>query len=124
MSHTIYRVENPRTMQGLWYRGDGTFNPHILTLSDGKCRDLPMGFDPTFKTSGLDWFSACDNLDDMQNWFSLADLKELSQQGYGLYRFEVSRLIRVPGHVAFTREHVMCSKLVPTSLICAEWGQA
>lgn len=119
----LYRVENPATMQGLWYRGDGTFNPFIRTLGDAKCQDLPMGFDPAFKAEGLDWFSACDNLRDMSEWFSLSDLRKLAAQGYGLFRFDVQRYRHVNGHAAFARHHVISAAAVPISLICSEWDQ-
>lgn len=117
----LYRVENPSTMQGLWYRGDGTFNPFIRSLGDAKCHDLPMDFDPAFKAEGLDWFSACDNTEDMSNWFSLSDLQKLHMQGYRLYRFEVTRYRNLGGHAVFARHHVVSAKAVPINLICAEW---
>ncbi len=118
---TLYRVENPQTMQGLWYRGDGTFNPHIRSLGDAKCHDLPMDFDPAFKAEGLDWFSACDNTADMANWFSFSDLRKLTAQGYGLFRFEVERYRQINGHAAFARQHVISAAAVPIRTICAEW---
>lgn len=104
---TVFRVENRETMQGLWYDKDGNFNPFITTLSDAKCKDLPMGFDPAMKEAGLSWFSACDNLPEMRNWFAFQDLVELAQAGYHLYRFEVTAFKQVPGHVVFTREHII-----------------
>lgn len=113
----IYRVENPITWQGLWYRKDGTFNPFIKTLTNAVARDLPMGFDPQFKVGGLDWFSGCDNLTDMKNWFSTQDLEELSSFGYNLYGFNVERYRTVNGHAVFAREHVTQSHKLDLSLL-------
>lgn len=104
---TLFRVENLTNRQGLWYRGDGTFNPHILTLTDGKSKDLPMEFNPELKVDGLDWYSACDNLEDMKQWFSLQDLIELSSQGYELNAVNVSQYRNVYGHAAFAEEYVL-----------------
>lgn len=113
----IYRVENPMTWQGLWYRKDGTFNPFIKILTNAISRDLPMGFDPQFKVGGLDWFSGCDNLNDMRNWFSAQDLAELQGFGYNLYEFTVEQYRTVNGHAAFAREHVLQSQKLDFSLL-------
>lgn len=113
----LFRVENPLTKQGLWYREDGTFNPFIKTLTNAISRDLPMGFDPEFKVDGLDWISGCDNLPDMRNWFSTQDLTELHGLGYDLYEFKVERYRTVNGHAAFAREHVLQSQKLDLSLL-------
>jgi hypothetical protein len=118
----LLRVENPDTMQGLWYRGDSTFNPIITTLGGAKCANLPMEFDPAFKVDGLDWFSACDSANDMSNWFSVDDLRKLSARGYRLFEFQVERYRTVNGHAAFARQHVITALPVPMTVICAEWG--
>jgi hypothetical protein len=115
--NTLYRVENRMTWQGLWYNKDGTFNPFIKTLTNAISRDLPMGFDPQFKVNGLDWVSACDNLPDMRNWFSLEDLAELDGLGYNLYEFKVERYRNVNGHAAFAREHIYEQQKLDLSLL-------
>ena len=113
----VFRVENPLTKQGLWYREDGGFNPYIKTLTNAISKDLPMDFDPAFKAEGLNWISGCDNLPDMQNWFSSQDLKELEARGYGLYQFFVSRYRTVNGHAAFAKEHVLETNKIDLSLL-------
>lgn len=104
---TVFRIENPDTMQGLWYDKDGNFSPFIKRLSDAKCKDLPMGFDLTYKDAGTAWFSACADFPQMREWFHFQDVVELAQAGYHLFRFEVSAYRSVPGHVIFTRENVL-----------------
>ncbi len=108
----LYRVENPNTYQGLWYDKDGNFNPFIKTLTDAKCKDLPMEFDDQFKVGGLAWISACDNMPDMKNWFHHRDVVEMAQAGYGLYQFRVSDYRQVNGHAVFTRSQVLESNLI------------
>lgn len=103
---TLFRVENPITEVGLWYRSDGEFTEFIKTLDEAQCRDLPMDFDPTMKDGG-NWISACDNIPDMKNWFSTSDLHQLQQIGYGLYRFEVPTYRMANGHAIFLRESVV-----------------
>jgi hypothetical protein len=115
--HKLYRVENPISQQGLWYRTDGTFNPFIKTLTNALAKDLPMGFDKDFKVEGLDWISACDNLPDMRNWFSAQDLMELDQRGYNLYEFDVSRYRTVNDHAVFAKEHIKYQSKIDLSLL-------
>lgn len=117
MTQTLYRVENPITMQGLWYDKDGRFNPLITKLSNAKCRDLPMGYDPLLKVDGLAWYSACDNIPDMQNWFSHQDLIELQALGYGLWEFDVARYHVTNGHAAFGRHHVIASRQIDIGVL-------
>lgn len=107
LTNVLYRVENLTSRQGLWYKGDGSFNPHILTLTDGRSKNLPMEFNPEFKIMGLNWYSACDNLEDMEKWFSFQDIVELSKQGYTLNAVEVSQYRNVCGHAAFAEEYVI-----------------
>ena len=114
---TLYRVENPISQQGLWYKTDGTFNPFIKTLTNALAKDLPMGFDAQFKVEGLDWVSACDNLPDMRNWFSTQDLMELDGRGYNLYEFTVNRYRAVNGHAVFAKEHVIEQNKIDLSLL-------
>jgi hypothetical protein len=116
----LYRVENPKTMQGLWYDRHASYNGFIRQLGDALCHDVPMGFDPQFLTDGH-WFSACDNLADMSNWFSLSDLKRLHSIGYDLYRIEVPIYRTINGHAAFLRENVSLIEPAPMSLINEGW---
>jgi hypothetical protein len=113
----LYRVENPLSKQGLWYREDGTFNPFIKTLTNAISRDLPMGFDPQFKLEGLDWISATDKLSDMKYWFSPQDLQELEGLGYGLFEFDVTRYRTLNGHAVFAKEHVLQANRIDLSLL-------
>lgn len=106
----LYRVENPDTAEGLWYDGWGNFTEYVKTLDDGHCRDLPMPYDPAIAGG---WFSACDNLDDMSNWFSLEDLDQLAERGYGLYEVFVpdGDVREVSGHAVFRRENAKLHRL-------------
>lgn len=113
MSFSVYRIENPVTNNGLWYNANRELTAFITTLTNAKCKDLPMPFDPElYSQSGLAWLSATDRLDDILDWCSLQDLEELTEAGYGLYKFTVSHYRQVPGHAVFAREHVIaCEKL-------------
>lgn len=113
----IYRIENEETEHGMWYREDGTYDPFILRLTEGKSKDLPMGFDPNRFTGGYKWFSSCSNLDDMRHWFSDLDALELFKNGYKLFQFEAGQTIVLPHEVMFTREGLISKTEIPLDTI-------
>lgn len=113
---TLFRVENPETMVGLWYNGFGVKTDFIKTLDGAQCADLPMGFDPQMKDGG-DWFSACDNLPDMRTWFSASDLHQFQQVGYRLYRIEIPTYRFANGHAIFLREQAVEIVEAPIDLL-------
>ena len=94
---SLWRVENPETLIGLWYNEFGEKTDFIKTIENAQCAEVPMEFDPQMKDGG-DWFSACDNLPDMRNWFSTSDLHNFGQVGYRLYRIEVPNYRMANGH--------------------------
>jgi nicotinic acid mononucleotide adenylyltransferase len=113
----IYRVENPDTEQGLWYRQDATFNPFIRQLTKAKCRDLPMEFDELYSAEGKAWYSGTDSIAQMQDWLPWQDLVELQHLGYGLYEYDVHEWKHVPGHIIYTREAIIASRQLPMEVL-------
>lgn len=109
---TIYRVENPNTMIGLWYNAAGEKIDYIKTF-DGMNKDIPMDFDPRFAGG---WYSAGENLPQMKNWFNADDVAKLSQAGYGLYKIEVPEYRQEFGHAWFRRESAIFTP-VPIDLL-------
>jgi hypothetical protein len=104
---TIFRIENQDTMHGMWYREDGTFEPFIERLTEGKSAKLPMGFKEVHRTGGLKWFSGAENFDDMRLWFSDLDALELFKNGYKLYRFDATQTLQLENETLFTREGIL-----------------
>lgn len=115
---TLYRVENPNTMVGLWYNQFGEKTDFIVNeIKEAQCRDLPMDIDQETYGDGGRWYSACDNIVDMRNWFSVTDLQQFKQAGYGLYLFEVPEYRMAYGHAIFLREKVIEVVEAPISLL-------
>lgn len=113
----IFRIENEITNHGMWYRLDGTFDPFIKRLTEGKSKNLPMGFDEKFHKENLKWFSGCSNIADMQHWFSDLDAFELSVNGYKLYEFQSKQFIAEEHQTLFTREGILTKKEIPLETI-------
>lgn len=113
----IYRIENPGTMHGMWYELDGTYNPFIKTLTEGKSKDLPMDYHERYAQGGLKWFSGCPSKELMQHWFSPLDAWELYQAGYRLYQFTSTQYIVEEYQVIFTREGIIDQLEIPLEQI-------
>lgn len=113
----LYRVENPITNIGLWYNDEGEKTDFIVNeIKNAQCKDLPMPQDETYGDGGR-WYSACDNIPDMRNWFSIGDLKQFKRKGYGLYLFEVPEYRVANGHAIFLKEKVVSKTQVDISLL-------
>lgn len=113
----LYRIENEETHHGMWYRYDGTFDPFIFRLTEGISKDLPMEFDERYGKDGVRWFSACDNREQMQSWFSSKDALELYEAGYRLYEFNVSTCIKEENQVLFPREAIVAKIEIPLDVM-------
>lgn len=115
---TLYRVENPATDIGLWYNKFGEKTDFIKHgIVGAQCAELPMPKDETVYGDGGRWYSACDNIPDMRNWFSISDLQQFKKAGYGLYLFEVPEYRMIDGHAIFLREKAISITEAPISLL-------
>jgi hypothetical protein len=103
----LYRVQNLVGHTGLWYNRDGVFNPVIIRIPNAKSAALPMEYDPTYSSGGEQWYSACDKLADIREWFTAEDLREFSSLGYGFLGIEVRHYRRHNGHAIFAPSAVI-----------------
>lgn len=108
----LYRIENLETMQGMWYDKNGKFNPFIEQLTEGISKSLPMEEHERYGKDGFRWFSGCDNIEDMQVWFSSKDALELSESNYQLFMYTVNNFVKEENQVLFTREGIQDKKIL------------
>lgn len=114
----IYRIENLVTEVGLWYNQECQLEPMIKQLDNAKCRDLPMPFDPEiYAAQDTAWYSGTDSIAQMQGWLDWKDLVELQHLGYHLYEYDVREYRQVPGHIIYTREAVIGSRILPMEVL-------
>lgn len=114
---TIYRIENEDTEHGMWYRSDGTYDPFIFRLTEGKSRDLPMELDGRYGQQGLRWVSGGDTIEKMNHWFSPLDALELHKNGYKLFQFESVQFQLEEFQVIFTREGIISKQEIPLDVV-------
>lgn len=113
----IYRIENPDTMHGMWYRLDGSYDPFINRLTEGISKDLPMDFDERYHAGGQKWFSGCPTIELMNHWFTPLDALELQQNGYRLFQFESKQFKVEEFQTIFTREGVLHQQEIPLDTV-------
>lgn len=113
----IFRIENPVTMNGMWYNQHGVYDPFIFTLTEGISAGLPMERDDRYGLNGQRWFSGCQSFEQLQNWFSERDVMELSNAGYKLFLFKSLEFIHEDFQTIFTRRGIIDRIELETSLL-------
>lgn len=110
-------MEKPNSDQGLWYTRQGELKPIVHDLELG-CASLPMDFDPkVYQAEGISWYSGCDTLEDLYQWFSPTEMLKMKTAGFKLMMFN-SELVRPHyGHVIFSKAHLNGQQEIDLTLI-------
>lgn len=117
---TIYRIEDPNTMNGMWYSQDGSFQPTIHELCPNSvAKDFPMGYCADHKKEGKKWYSAGKSKENMHFWFSKEDALNLLNNGFYLFEFTVNEWFEKEHEILFTREGVVSKSILSLYEI---WG--
>lgn len=103
----IFRIENPDTMNGMWYNEKGEYDPFIFNLTEGISAHLPMEPDDRYGVNEQRWFSGCKDFQQLQHWFSNRDVIELGEAGYKLYRFRAQEFTNEEFQTIFTRRGIL-----------------
>ena len=120
-SMKVYRVENEAEQKGLWRKFDGTYQPLFDMLTDGKCKDLPMGDNPIYREGGKRWFASAPSKETLQKWFSKKDLEELVSKGFTISEFEVVGYKKISDfEYIFTRYNIINRNYLEVSDIYPE----
>jgi hypothetical protein len=80
-----YRICHRETLQGLWYDFNGNFTG-LIHDKFTFCMNtkLEMEFDETI----VGWLSAVGELDELFQWFSHDDIRQLQKHGWYIHEFE------------------------------------
>jgi len=115
---TIYRIENPVEMHGMWYDKQGNFDPIIEKLCpEGLAKDFPMPFNFRHKKSKKHWYSAGKSIDNMNQWFSPQDAINLMNNGFKLFQFDVTEFQELEMECLFTREGIIAQEEIPLEVV-------
>lgn len=99
----IFRIERTTSGTGMWYDEGGVYNPFIETLTEGRAKELPMGYDERYHEGGHDWYSGCESPESLREWFSERDIVELIAGGFRLVTYTAKHFIVEPTQVIFTK---------------------
>lgn len=116
---TIYRIENPEHMNGMWYNKNGIFmkNIHIL-CPNGIAKDFPMPLNlDLHRKDGKIWNSGGKSIENMNQWFTIEDAKSLYNNGFKLFEFEVSEYNELEMEILFTRDGILSKKEIPLEMV-------
>lgn len=108
----FYRVANHETQQGLWYDYKGNFTGLIHDKFNFCTNNkLTMPYDPNI----VGWLSAAETLDELFNWFTPNDIKELEKHGYRIAIYEAYEYKRYNNHWVIKQNNsrlVICVSLI------------
>lgn len=93
----LFRVTPKNNLgNGLWYDSKGNYTGIIKSdFVKAQSADLPMHVDPVFRHENGVWISCTDSIENLKNWFSASDLKQLVEKDFELIFLDVSSYGRV-----------------------------
>lgn len=108
-TRTIYRIEHPEDKNGMWYNKNGVFQKKIHILCPhGLAKDMPMPLNLELHRKGGDiWNSAGASIEQMNSWFAPQDAVNLLNNGFKLFKFEVSEFQELEHEILFTRKGII-----------------
>jgi hypothetical protein len=114
-TRTIFRIENPIHMDGMWYDKNGVFRKTIHILCpDGIAKEFPMPSNLALhRKDGRIWNSAGKSIENMNQWFTASDAVNLYRNGFRLFQFNVSMFQELEMETLFCREGIVSQKEIP-----------
>lgn len=113
----FYRIEHQDSQRSLWYKPDGTYEPFIERLTDGKAKVLPMEFDGKYYDFNTKWYSALYDVENAHYWFSDLDAYELMKNDYKLYELAAEHVRPQENEIMFTQEGIVYKREIPIKTI-------
>lgn len=112
-----FRIEKPYSEQGLWYTTSGELRPLVHEMGL-KCAALPMDPDPAvYQADGINWYSGCETLEGLYQWFSIDEMKLMRAAGFKLVIFNTELIRNHYGHILFSKQHLNGSQEIDLSLL-------
>lgn len=115
----VYRIEIPESKHGMWYNEYGEFQKTIdILCPNGIAKDFPMPLNlELHRKDGEVWNSAGDSVEQMNLWFTAQDAKNLMNNGFKLFEFEVNYFQKLEKEVLFCRKHIITQKEIELDII-------
>ena len=116
---TVYRIENPVEMDGMWYDRYGNERKRIHELCpNGIAKDFPMPLNlQLHRKDGEIWNSAGSSIDQMNYWFTPEDAKNLMNNGFKLFKFNITMYQELEHEVLFCRKGIIYQEEIPLETV-------
>lgn len=116
---TIYRIEIPEEKGGMWYDHNGVFRKTIdILCPNGIAKDFPMPLNlELHRKDGEIWNSAGDSIEQMNYWFTAEDAKNLMNNGFKLFQFDVTMYQQLEHEILFCRKGIISQKEIPLEIV-------
>lgn len=110
----FYRVSNIETKQGLWYNIDGEFTGFIHNKYNFCMNsNLEMPYDPEC----IDYLSATDDIETLFLWFTIEDIKQLSNHGYSIVEYESENYKFHNNHWLINKHSLQNEKIIELEIV-------
>lgn len=108
----IFRIELPEDRNGMWYNKDGELDKKIhLLCPHGIAKDFPMPLNlELHRKDGEIWNSGGKSIENMNEWFTPLDAKNLMNNGFKLFQFEVNMYQELAMEILFCRKGIISQK--------------
>lgn len=113
----LLRIEHKKHKNGMWYNPDGKLDPFIMSLTEGKSKNIPMEFDNKYRKNGFKWYSGVPNLELLKHWFSTKDIIEMIDGGYGLYEIKAKQVNLEDNQILYTRESIVYQREISLDMV-------
>lgn len=122
ITKTIFRIEDPNSDNGLWYNKDAQLIETVKILCPhGVAKDFPMPLNfQLHRKDGEVWNSAGKSMENMNYWFTAEDARNLYNNGFKLFQFEVSMFQELELEILFCRKGILKQTEIPLETI---WPQ-
>lgn len=115
---TVYRIEDPIDMDGMWYTKNGVLRKRIHILCpNGIAKDFPMPFNPLHRKDGYVWNSAGKSIENMNEWFTAQDALNLYNHGFKLFEFKVNMFQELEKEILFCRKGIVSQREIPLETV-------
>ena len=116
---TIYRIEHPTDMNGMWYNKNGVFQKKIHILCPhGIAKDMPMPLNlELHRKDGDIWNSGGKSVANMNAWFAPQDAINLMNEGFKLFEFKVIKYQELEHEILFTRDGIISQREIPLETV-------
>jgi len=96
----LCRIEHLDESNGMWTtKIDGKLV--LEQLSDDRLLNLPMPYDPIHQTDGKNWKTAVADKAGLLSWFSVKDIEEMVDKGFGILQFTCPSIIEMEHQIIY-----------------------